>query len=494
MAHLGNSFTSAKAFANIADATFVTDLASLNSSGVTGTVVASYIVEDDGSGYINVAVSAQGLTPGEHVQHIHGTFDGDGNPTDAVTPTLFDDADGDGVVEVLEGVPSYGDVLMPVVDDGGTSPTADAMGRLNFVRSFDIEDMSNFFSPVTSTQYDFADVMPLALREYVIHGMEIPAGLGAGTGGEADGSGGFKAILPAAAGEFQAAGLAEVLDTLSDAQRAAGDTTVLTDMDDTFEAGLGNDRVFGLMGDDTISGGGDDDILTGNKGDDTLSGDEGDDRLRGKDGDDMLMGGDGDDVLIGHKGADSLFGDAGDDVLRGFKGNDLLVGGDGQDLLVGNKGRDIFGGLAGDDILRGGQGRDEFHFDAGTGTDRILDFMQGEDVISFLDNGGAVDFANSAEDASVRGDSDLALADFDTVAGVRQLDMGNDQQVVYSNAAYRNLNTATGAEVEAYVAASNGTNTRIVYDDDWSDAAGREIVAILEGLNAAMTAADFDVY
>lgn len=511
MSHLGTNFTAAKEFAAMADATFIADLAALNSSGVTGSVVASYIVEGDGSGYINVAVSAEGLEPGAHVQHIHGTFDGGGTPTDAMTPTLASDADGDGIIEVLEGVPSYGDVLMPVEDADDNPPVADADGRLYFVQSYDIEDMANFFSPVTSTQYAFADVMPLGLREYVIHGLTVPAGLGAGTGGEVDGSGGFTPILPAAAGEFEAASLSEVMDTLSDAQRDAGATTVLSNGDDTFLAGDGNDRVIGKMGNDTIAGGQDDDFILGNKGDDVIDGENGDDFIRGNsgadtiagsggmddlgggDGADEIYGGGGQDKIIGQVGDDRLFGDAGDDVIRGQKGDDLIVGGDGDDRLFGNNGRDIFGGLAGNDILKGGAGADEFHFDAGTGTDRIRDFTQGEDVISLLD-GGAIDFANSDEDASGRGDSDLSEADFALILNIARLDAENDGQVVYSRSGYDDLANGTGAAVEAYIAGTNGTDTRLVYDDDWSDTAGREIIAELDGFNAAMTASDFDVY
>ena len=106
MAHLGNSYSAAKDFVGMADASYIADLAALNNSGVTGTVVASYIQEDDGSGYVNIAVSASGLVEGAHLQHVHGTFDDDGNPTDAKSPTFANDSDGDGAL--AEGQAAHG--------------------------------------------------------------------------------------------------------------------------------------------------------------------------------------------------------------------------------------------------------------------------------------------------------------------------------------------------------------------------------------------------
>ncbi|GGL78943.1 calcium-binding protein [Wenxinia marina] len=458
MAHLGNSFTAAEAFNGLATDFYATDLVALNSSGASGSVLASYYVEEDGSGYINVALSAQGLAPGAHVQHIHGTFDEDGNPTDAQTPTLGNDADRDGVVEVLEGVPAYGDVLMPVQGPDGSQPTADASGNLFYVQSFDIQDAANFFSPVTGAQYTFSDVMDLALREYVIHGVVVPPEIGAGTGGEVDGTqNGLVPILPAAAGEFDMISGSDALAAINGFRADASDEIRLDDAGNFFDGGYGDDTISGRGGADTLYGGADNDRIDGGSNN------------------------------------DMLFGGSERDALYGRSGNDLLVGGDGDDALFGGSGDDIFGGLLGDDRLTGGSGRDEFHFDAGTGADRITDFTQGEDVISFLDD-GAISFANSNEDASARGDSDLSADDFAMVDTIAMISASEDQKVVYTDSEFSDMRNGTGAAAEAYVVGTDGIRTAIAYDDDWSTTEGRELIAVLQNFGDMMTASDFDVY
>ena len=105
-----------------------------------------------------------------------------------------------------------------------------------------------------------------------------------------------------------------------------------------------------------------------------------------------VEGGDADDRLAGTPGNDVLFGLAGDDRIVGGRGNDLLVGGDGSDRLGGRAGDDMLSGgggddrlagASGDDILAGGAGSDRFVLRAGPGSDRIADFVPGEDLIRF---------------------------------------------------------------------------------------------------------------
>ena len=55
-----------------------------------------------------------------------------------------------------------------------------------------------------------ADLMPLTFREVVVHGRSIDAGVGAGTPNEVDGTGGYIAVLPVAAGEIEAVNTAAV--------------------------------------------------------------------------------------------------------------------------------------------------------------------------------------------------------------------------------------------------------------------------------------------
>ncbi|MEG4343185.1 DUF2974 domain-containing protein [Microcoleus sp. A003_D6] len=103
-----------------------------------------------------------------------------------------------------------------------------------------------------------------------------------------------------------------------------------------------------------------------------LVGDEANNTASGFGADDIIVGNGGNDTLSGNRGNDIISGDAGNDQLFGGKGDDNLNGGDGDDTLVG---------AVGADFLIGGAGRDLFVLGIGAGTDTIIDFQQGEDLI-----------------------------------------------------------------------------------------------------------------
>ncbi len=77
--------------------------------------------------------------------------------------------------------------------------------------------------------------------------------------------------------------------------------------------------------------------------------------LTGGAGDDLVFGGAGNDYLLGRTGNDQLFGGPGDDRISDGLGNDRLDGGPGNDFLYA---------IAG--------GEDTFVFDAGAGSDDLL--------------------------------------------------------------------------------------------------------------------------
>ncbi|XHX78655.1 MAG: DUF4347 domain-containing protein [Stenomitos frigidus ULC029] len=85
--------------------------------------------------------------------------------------------------------------------------------------------------------------------------------------------------------------------------------------------------------------------------------------------------------LTGGNGIDILNGTAGNDRLDGGNGNDTLNGGVGNDSLVGGNGNDVLRGGTGNNTLNGGSGNDLFVLASGDGTDTIIDFKRGEDLI-----------------------------------------------------------------------------------------------------------------
>jgi 2',3'-cyclic-nucleotide 2'-phosphodiesterase (5'-nucleotidase family) len=166
---------------------------------------------------------------------------------------------------------------------------------------------------------------------------------------------------------------------------AVREDTVLGDDD-------GTDAIEGTEGDDELVGTPENDAILALAGNDTVAGGLGADNLDGGDGNDILRGDfnsrssggtvGGNDTLTGGAGDDRMGGKAGNDELYGEDGNDALWGDDGDDLLRGGSGNDI---LVGDDFS-GGNGADTFVLAVGEGTDTIVDFEVGVDLIQ-LENG-----------------------------------------------------------------------------------------------------------
>ncbi len=132
-----------------------------------------------------------------------------------------------------------------------------------------------------------------------------------------------------------------------------------------FEAGIGDDAIFGGDSPDRIDGGEGVDIINGGGSYDRLWGGAGDDRLYGDLGNDALHGGDGNDRLSGGTGNDYLYGDRGEDIIGGGDGNDMLSGGFGADTLYGNAGDDTISGGSNNDFIGGNDGNDVLNGDLG---------------------------------------------------------------------------------------------------------------------------------
>jgi hypothetical protein len=94
------------------------ELAELNGSGSSG--VAVLTLADDGS--LTVNIEAQGMVPGQpHAQHVHGDS---GLERDFTCPTQDADVDGDGIINTVEGVPSYGEIHIALTTEGDATPAS----------------------------------------------------------------------------------------------------------------------------------------------------------------------------------------------------------------------------------------------------------------------------------------------------------------------------------------------------------------------------------
>jgi len=138
------------------------NLQAINNSGVSGTAMLWL----DGN-MLTVKIDAMGLEANKlHPQHIHGFTDNNKNST---CPTWSADTNGDGIISLEEGLPSYGPVLLSLTE----FPTADASGEIHYMQKFTID----------------GSVLPLQNRAIVIHGLTV--------------NGQYVATLPVACAQIQ---------------------------------------------------------------------------------------------------------------------------------------------------------------------------------------------------------------------------------------------------------------------------------------------------
>lgn len=164
--------------ASAAPVQYVAVLNDLNGTGASGRV---NLTLDTDANTLAVNVKASGLDPDvPHVQHIHGVIGGD-----SVSPPPSADTDGDGFIELLEGAPFYGPIILSLTDDTipglGGFPTA-PNGEIDFSYTYDLLN-----TPAYSGSFSIAELLPLENREIVIHGaftdFALEDNLGGGLGG-----------------------------------------------------------------------------------------------------------------------------------------------------------------------------------------------------------------------------------------------------------------------------------------------------------------------
>ncbi len=188
------------------------DLDELNDSGATGT--ASAVVRNQK--IRSIEVHARGLSPdAPHAQHIHY-----GNQALNECPTLAQDANDDGRLNTVEGVPAYGPVVVSLTTTGDTTPAS----FLDVTRfpvsaggSYDYSRNNINFTRVAGTGYTGGGGTPKQIADsvrdgegvLVIHGVDYN---GNGTYDfEGAGASELNAGLPAEATDPAACGVLEVV-------------------------------------------------------------------------------------------------------------------------------------------------------------------------------------------------------------------------------------------------------------------------------------------
>lgn len=174
----------------------------LNNSGVSGN--ATLTLSSDAH-TLEVLIEASGLEAGEpHVAHIHGLESGPGMPLDSTTPTLAQDTDHDGYVELAEGQATYGPIILPL-----TGFDAAMTSSVTYDHTFNLLDPSVYGAGFSITDLLGPNLDELQLRELVLHGLTVPPGPGAGTPGEVNGTNGYLAVLPVASAEIMRSAVPE---------------------------------------------------------------------------------------------------------------------------------------------------------------------------------------------------------------------------------------------------------------------------------------------
>lgn len=184
-----------------------------NNSGVTGSATMTL----DGT-LLTMSLTASGLTPNQvHPAHLHGLL-GDAAPnTQPAPPTA--DRDGDGFVESMEGAAFSGPPIFatPAVITPLTYATASAAGTISYTQTYDITDTSLYdpdkmglaLTPNDILGLTGGNTTPLVDRLLELHGATVPAGVGAGTPYEVNGSGGYVMMLPVASGRITLTGVVD---------------------------------------------------------------------------------------------------------------------------------------------------------------------------------------------------------------------------------------------------------------------------------------------
>jgi glycerophosphoryl diester phosphodiesterase len=208
-----------------------------------------------------------------------------------------------------------------------------------------------------------------------------------------------------------------------------GDDTLFGSGDDeVFNAGAGNNTLYGGEGknvfiagdgnDTAFSGARDDSFNLGN-GTNTVYAGEGKNRIttgNGNDtvfagaGDDFINAGDGTNLVYAGAGNNQVFGGNGTNTIYAGAGNDVLTTGSGNDLIYAGEGDNTISVGTGLDTVFAGSGADKFVLAAGAGFVTITGFGSNDQLVR------GVGLANAEIMASIRGSDTFISANNELLA------------------------------------------------------------------------------
>jgi len=133
-------------------------LKSLNDSDVVAFSYLALTQNSSGNSLYTQVIANNTEASTMHAQHIHGFND---NTTVSTCPDMSDDTDGDGLIQIGEGAPSYGGVLLALENANNTFPTADGIGFYFWDRTFTLNNIQ------------LNALTPLENRAAVLHGQTV---------------------------------------------------------------------------------------------------------------------------------------------------------------------------------------------------------------------------------------------------------------------------------------------------------------------------------
>jgi hypothetical protein len=124
------------------------------------------------NGELQAVVDVSGATPagafpnGLHPQHIHAA---------TACPTMAEDANGDGIVDVIEGLPKYGPIMIPL--DGDLADTSSQVATFPVGEGARGSYHYTASASVSALEAALGHALALPSRHVVVHGVDLATAL-----------------------------------------------------------------------------------------------------------------------------------------------------------------------------------------------------------------------------------------------------------------------------------------------------------------------------